>query len=323
MGVRTKALGSADETEQQKAANDASVKGRVERGQTGQKAKTREGAVGGQGAADGEAALPVPAQEAALAFSWVRAEIDAMSAVGLRRITVAVPAAVTIGLGAVPNIEAMMAELRRHLPLYDYERAGRLREYAYAALHAHHRVALSSEGEARLRALVEEAGPARERLLRAAELHAYYGAFDAEIVASIRRGTGHLDTANDLAQLVLLFRGARDELAGRTPVAEANLVRAAELSDAIFDALGRRRVGTDGASTPSQAEEDRLKAFWLYHRVYEESRTAVAYVRRHEGDADQLVPSLFLGHRRRGSSTQEQPDGGEATGEPADPSESD
>jgi hypothetical protein len=300
MSVRTKVPGEAGETEQQKEATDASERGRV----------------------DG-VALPVPAQVAALAFARVWPEIDAMSAVGLRRITVAVPAAVTIGLGAMPNIEAKMAEIRRILPLFDYERAGRLREYAYAALYAHHRVALSAEGEARLRALVEEAVPLRERLLRTAELHAYYGELDPGVVASIRRGTGHLDTANDLAQIALLFRGARDVLAGRTPVTEADLTRAAELSDAIIDALGRRRVGTDGASTPSQAEEDRIKAFWLFYAVYEESRLAMAYLRRHEGDADQLVPSLFLGHRRRSSSTREEPGGGEVSGGPADPSESD
>ncbi|HEU4408596.1 MAG TPA: hypothetical protein VFS43_25265 [Polyangiaceae bacterium] len=298
-------------------------RGGDERGQAKEKAKKARRAGGGEGGADGEAAELASRREAELAFARRRHEIKAMRpAAELRRVTVAIPAAVTIGLGAVPNIEAMMAEIRKELPNYDHERAGRLREYALAAAHAHYRVALEAEGEARLRALLEEAAPLRERMLRAAELHAHYGELDPDVVASIRRGTGHLDTANDLGQLAPLFRRAGDKLAGRTPVTEADIERAAALSDELLEALGQRRVGTDGASLPSEAEEDRIKAFWLYHGVYEESRRATAYVRWYEGDADQLVPSLFQGHRRRGSAPDE-PVEEPAPAEPVDPAEGD
>lgn len=255
---------------------------------------------------------------AAPAYARVKPEIDAMSKQGLRRITTSIPEAVSIGLGAAPNIDAKMDELRRKMPEYDHERAGRLRDYAYAAVYAHYQVELAAEDEARLRRLLGEAVPLRDWLLNAAELHAQGGDFDASVVASIRSGGGHLDTANDLGELSMLFDQSRDKLAGRTPVTSAEIRRAAELSGELLDALGRRRVGTDGASTPSQLEEDRIKAFWLYYGVYEESRRAMSHLRWYEGDADQLVPSLFRGHRRRGSSTRGEPDGdgGEVPSEP-------
>jgi hypothetical protein len=135
-------------------------------------------------------------------------------------------------------------------------------------------------------------------------------------VASIRSGSGHLDTANDLGELAILFGRPREKLAGRTPVTDAQIERAAQLSGELLDALGHRVLGNDGASTPSQLEEDRIKAFGLYYEVYEESRRAMSHLRWYEGDADQLVPSLFRGHRRRGSSTRGEPDGGEVPGEP-------
>ncbi|HEU4403899.1 MAG TPA: hypothetical protein VFS43_01190 [Polyangiaceae bacterium] len=286
-----------------------------------QKANQQARAAPSEGAAGGGAPAGVPAKEMAQAYLWARPQIEAMPpAASFRRLTVSIPDAVTIGLGAVPNIEARMAELREHSPKYDHVRAGRLREYAYAALHAHYRVAVSSDGEARLRVLAEEAAPVRERLLRAAEWHAHDGDLDPEVVATIRQGTGYLDTANDLGQLVLLFRDAGAKLAGRTSVTEADLERASELSRELIEAVGRRRVGTDGASAPSEAEETRLKAFWLFHGVYDESRRAMADLRWHEGDADRLVPSLFLGHRRRGPSARE-PGEGEAPAEPSEPSE--
>jgi hypothetical protein len=290
-----------------------------------EQAKRVEQAERGRGKAEGEAALDVSPEETALCFAQAKPEIDAMRpAAELGRITVTIPAAVTIVLGALPNIEELYDEIHETMPKFDLGRAGRLRAYAYAAVHAHYRVMLLAEGEARLRDLVAEASPLRERLLRSAELHAHYGVFDAEVVAGIRRGSGHLDTANDLAQLVLLFRASNDALAGRTPVTEADLERAATLSAQLLDALGRRRLGTDRASGPSEAEQDRVKAFWLLHGVYEECRRAVAHLRWYEGDADQLTPSLFVGHRRRSSSTSAPPsDEGGAAGDPSDPSESD
>jgi hypothetical protein len=218
----------------------------------------------------------------------------------------------------------MMAEIQKVWPQYDSARAGRLREYALAALFAHLRVALGAEGETRLRALLEEAAPLREGMLRVAEAHAYSGDLDAEHVADIRRGTGHRDTALDLIQLAMLFRAAREVLAGRTPVTEADIARAAELGSEIVDALGQGRLGSDGASVPAKEEEERSKAFWLYFDTYEESRRGMAHLRWHEGDVDQLAPSLFSQNgRRRGASSEDQSGEGEAPSEPVDPSESD
>jgi hypothetical protein len=272
-----------------------------------------------EGPAGGAAVALVSAEEGEQALTQVRPLLDAMPASALGRITLHVPMAVSIGLGALPNIVARQDEFRRRLPEYDHERAGRLREFAHAALYAHIIAARYGDGSTRLPALLAEAAPLRTRMLGAAELHSIYGEFDAGRVATIRQGTGHFDTANDLIELAMLFRETRDRLAGKTPVTDGEIVRARELGLEIVDALGQRRVGTDGAATPTRPDEDRLKAFWLYAGTYEESRRAMTYVRWHEGDADLLVPSLFSGRRRRGSSSDEP---GEAP-PPVDPSESD
>ncbi|HEU4535294.1 MAG TPA: hypothetical protein VFS00_14295, partial [Polyangiaceae bacterium] len=250
--------------------------------------------------AGGEAAAEASYEAAELAFRRRKAEIDAVSLAGRGRITVSIPAAVEVGLGAAPYIEAKKDELQAVWPQYDPERAGRLREYALAALFAHLRVAGSAEGANRLRALLEEASPLRERMLRVAETHAYCGDLDAERVANIRRGTGHRDTALDLLQLAMLFREARAGLAGRTPITDDDIARAAELGSQIVDALGQRRLGSDGASAPAQEEEERAKAFWLFYETYEMCRRGMAHLRWVEGDADQIVPSLFsqIGLRR-------------------------
>ncbi len=270
-------------------------------------------------ASSGDEDDPSLLREHEAAFARVGPEIDAMPAAGLGRITLHVPTAVKIGFGALPNIEAKQDEFRRRLPEYDAVRASHLRDYARASLYTHLVAIRHATGESRLRALLAEATPLRERMLSAAEVHALYGLLDAGRVAAIRRGAGHLDTANDLVELAMIFRDARAKLAGKTQVTDAEAARADELGFQIIDALGQRDVGTDGLSAPAKQEEDRLKAFWLFSNAYEESRRAMTFVRWYEGDADLLVPSLFSGRRRR--SPAEEPSEGPAPVEPVEPVE--
>lgn len=50
------------------------------------------------------------------------------------------------------------------------------------------------------------------------------------------------------------------------------------------------------------ANERRQRAFTLFARAYDECRRAATYLRWQEGDADELVPSLYSGRNasRRG-----------------------
>ncbi|HEU4534923.1 MAG TPA: hypothetical protein VFS00_12425, partial [Polyangiaceae bacterium] len=65
-------------------------------------------------------------------------------------------------------------------------------------------------------------------------------------------------------------------------------------------------------------EQARARAFRLTVRAYESTRAAVAYVRRREGDVDELMPSLFGGRPRRRSAPE--PEAPVDPGAPTDPS---
>lgn len=255
--------------------------------------------------------------EAVSAFERLRPELEALPSDGLGRITLHVPSAVTIALGALPNLERLRPEMASKLPAYHVEQMGRLRDYALAALYAH-LVALRPPGaEARLQAIVTEATPLREGLLVAAEALAHFGVLDRARVANIRSGAGHLDTANDLIELAALFRERWNELSSKTPLPLSDVDRAAELGPELVAALGMRKLGTEGGDDASSPEGNRSRAFWLFSRAYDECRRAVAYLRWHEGDADELVPSLFA-MRRRHRTTPDAP-GGEDEPAPVTP----
>ncbi|HEU4534583.1 MAG TPA: hypothetical protein VFS00_10715, partial [Polyangiaceae bacterium] len=240
--------------------------------------------------------LQAPA-EAAAAFERQRPEREALDAAELGRITLHVPSAVTIALGALPNLERLLPEMAATLPGHHVAQIGRLRDYALAALYAHLVALRPPAAEARTQALLSEAAPLRENLLVAAETLAHFGLLDRARVALLRSGAGHLDTAHDLIELAALFRERWGELASRTPLAKADVDRAAALGPELVAALGMRKLGTEGAGETTP-EADRARAFRLFARAYDECRRAVAYLRWHEGDADELVPSLFAMRRR-------------------------
>ncbi|HEU4405439.1 MAG TPA: hypothetical protein VFS43_09135 [Polyangiaceae bacterium] len=241
------------------------------------------------------------------ALELLRAEIDALPRGEARRINVNVPAAAILALGALPKIMALRDTMLAKLVDPPLEALDKLADYALAAAQAHARVSPRGEGETRVRTLLNEAGPLRERMLLNAESLANFGLLDATRVASIRRGAGHVDTAQDLLALSAVFGEAWPTLASKTPLTAADVARAAQLGELLLEALGHRQSGADGSADPDAAEERLAKAYELFFRAYDECRRAVIYLRWHEGDADQIAPSLMRSRRRRRRS----PDGSE------------
>lgn len=248
--------------------------------------------------------------EGAAAYERIRGALDALGADEVGVIRATAPAAVVVVFGALANIEARLGEMREATPRLDFDELGRLRDYALALYYLHLMTTPVEGTSADLPALLAEASPLRARLLSMAETMVLFGHVAPERVAVIRSGSGHLDTAEDLGALVRLFRELDPAIASKTPVGEAMLERAGELSFQIVAAFGRRKVGSDGAGQPSRLEDDRARAFRLMVRTYDQARRALRFLRWAEGDADVLAPSIFSGRRReRGAPPGEGPAG--------------
>ncbi|HEU4407439.1 MAG TPA: hypothetical protein VFS43_19390 [Polyangiaceae bacterium] len=233
------------------------------------------------------------------AYERVRGDLEALSPREVVSVRAPVDFAVMTVFGALPNIEALLPEMREALPKLDFGAIGRLPDYARALLFTDQRARRASKAPPELPALLAEALPLRERLLSAAELLATYGAVSGGRVAAIRRGTGRLDAATDLMALAALFREGGPELVGRTPASDEEVARAGQLAASLLEAIGRRAVGTDDASRPSPFADERNRAFCVLLRAYDEARRAIAFLRWREGDADALAPSIFARPRRR------------------------
>lgn len=238
------------------------------------------------------AVRPGSAIEAAQAFARIEKDIEALPAEQVGRVTTDVPTAVSLALGALPQIETLLPEMTDVFIKPPKAEIERLRDRALGLLYTH---LLYSPPSKQLDADLEEARVLREQLLTTADAHAVHGQINAAAIARIRQGAGHLDRANDLIALAALFEAAWPLIGDKTPVTEAQVERAAALGTQLVAALGGKelKVGTLTAGrTPADL---RNRAFRLFITDYEEIRAAVEYVRRREGDAHTFAPPL---HRR-------------------------
>lgn len=259
-------------------------------------------------------AIPSSPPDAEAAFNALEPELNALGADELASINLYIPQVTSLVLGAVPGINALGDELGR---LIDPRHIHNLRTYALAAWYAHLQ-ALPPTKDA-MRGLIEEATALRNVLLGDAENLARRGYFEAEAVAIIRAGQGHVDLANDLVALAAMFTHNQHTIAGKTPTTDAEVERARKLGPALLSALGIR----GRKESTSVMADRRARAFTLLVRAYDQVRRGVMFLRWSEGDAAMIAPSLYKARKARPKAGRNEPPAppppanGAGTSEPA------
>ena len=124
----------------------------------------------------------------------------------------------------------------------------------------------------------------KERLVSRHDLKSYEGALQS------------------LLRLVGLFRDSWDALEPHTPVVVEDLDHAERVCDRMGSALAGRH-----SRAAREARETRTRALSLLVREYEELRRMISFVRWFDGDADRIVPSLYVGRGGRGKKKNTEP----------------
>lgn len=226
---------------------------------------------------------------AELAYEKVLAEIEAVPDEHLVAVNLDIPQSVATVLGKLEAIRAFEEDLVS-LKGLDARCVERLPTYAQAAWHAY-LMAQPAPAQNQVRALIDEATELRANLLVEADVLVRRGVFDAQAIAAIRAGHGHVDLANDLSALAPMYRKVWPDIQGRAYVTEAEIQRAAVLGLELLSAVGVRAGG--GAAADHVAADSKQRAFALFVRAYDEVRRGLAFLRWHVGDADEIAPSLY------------------------------
>jgi hypothetical protein len=238
------------------------------------------------------------AQGATQAFESIRDEILAVPAKALHTINLDVPRAARQGLVVAERLAPLWPELSTMSPL-DFAKARKLPICALALLHAHELAEAPDESALPLAELLKEAVPLRADLLQTAEMLAHFGLLSRERVALIRQGHGHADTAGDLQALGILLGGAWPKIKSKVAITREQVDRAIPLSAELQRAIGVRESDPDPLLERRDSRHVRAQVFTLFVGAYDECRRGISHLRWHEGDAEEIVPSLYRGRGGR------------------------
>jgi hypothetical protein len=210
-------------------------------------------------------------------------------------LNISAPHAVTKALGIQPTLAEMKGRISKSLEDVDERLPEHLVTHAHALFHAHSLFLMASRDADALPSLRAEGKKLRTVLLTDADGLIQRGRVDAMRLHGLKNDASYRHLAFDLHILAQLFQGLPDS-SGPTTVSAKEIQRAEELAATILNLVGRRK---DLRASVEKAADLRNRAFTLFARVYDETRRVVVYLRWHNGDADELVPSLYARRKDR------------------------
>ena len=239
------------------------------------------------------------------AFEQIRPEVEAVQDENFIQIAVDIPSAAVTTQGAYAQIVALRPEFVEHLPKFDISLVDKLETYALAMFCAHMDYRAAVDPPAELAALVEKAIAKRAILLADVNTLIAYGLLAPEVVNELLGVNGYKNVMTDLGTLASVLRTNADRIAERTTVKPAELAEAEDLATKLGKTVGVRELSPQAIA---QVTRNRLAAFTVFMKAYEEVRAALQYLRHHEGDGDHIMPSLFAGRGGRKKSTDDPTD---------------
>ncbi|HEY5958566.1 MAG TPA: hypothetical protein VIV60_18520 [Polyangiaceae bacterium] len=226
------------------------------------------------------------------AFVRLTNDIRAVPEEQYLQINVDVASSVTTILGAWPEIRNMRAELLQYMPNFDIAILDHLESYALALGHAQTLYQTATAPSASLIALGTETEKVREVFLAEIKMQMARGLIDAAATKDLKGVNGYKNVAFDVFALSNILRNNWTKIAGRTSVTTDELDAAEVLADKLVTAVGERE---QAPTTAAEAVRDRQGAYTLLMNAYDEVRWAIGYLRRKEGDIEDIAPSLYLG----------------------------
>jgi len=235
-----------------------------------------------------------------LGFERVEALVRAVPAEDLEPINLEVPSTVATVLGAYPEIVALRPELLG-LSTFNVFQIDRLRDFALALGHTHAEFRAAGGTADNVGAQAAECLEIRDRFHADATALAKRGLVDEARVSKLRGGNSYRMIAFDIVGLAAVFLERWPAIAGKTALETTEIEDARRKANQLVAAIGLREQAEPAVSEVSRL---RQQAYTLLVRAYNDTRDAIAFVRRAQGDVDKIAPSLYAGRARRSGSAE-------------------
>jgi hypothetical protein len=235
-------------------------------------------------------------------FEQVKDEIAAIPEQAFMHVSLDIPATVITTQGVYPKVIALREDFVRHLPTFDVAKVDKLETYALAMFCTQADYKAATEPPASVTELVNTAVATRAVLL--ADVHSLiaYDLLSPGVISGLQGTNGHKNVMMDLGTLASILRRHAAKVAVRTSVRPEELSAAEDLANKLGKALGLRE---QSPQLVAEVTRTRQAAFTLFVKTYDDVRAAVQYLRRAEGDADAIIPSLYLSRGLRKKAVEE------------------
>jgi hypothetical protein len=197
-------------------------------------------------------------------------------------------------LSAAGDIVRLRPQLEK-IELFDLSTVDTLEDAALALLVAHNRYKRRCSERVKLAPLGQEQRKVRRQLIAATAPFVALGLLDGSRIKKFT-GASYRRLAFDVVTLVDIFLGRWDDFVDKTPLSRQQLETLRANAERFLKALGSRQA--NGATAAAAALAQR-QAFTLLVRNYTEIRTTLQFLRREQGDAETIAPSLFRCRGRR------------------------
>jgi len=223
-------------------------------------------------------------------------------------ITLIISEAVTTVLGRLEGIRALGPQMTQALPKFPIDLVDKLETYTLALDHTQILYKTSSTSPDSIKALAKSATGFREILLADVNALISRDLINPAALKNLKGVNGYKNIAFDLSALVQILKHNWATISGRTGVTLEELDKAEVLAEQLQTAVGQHEKVP---VTTTETVRHRQAAFTLFIRAYEEVRSGIEYLRRKQGDADSIAPSLYVrrskGKKRPVASTQAKP----------------
>ena len=229
------------------------------------------------------------------AYTRVKGDWAALESDQLLQINLDLQLALQTILGAWPEIKALRDKVAEQLPAFDIGQLDKLEDYALALMYVQSRYALATKPPDDLVELVSEASRLRDRLFADAQALALRNLFDPRKITALRGGNGYKNLASDLLALATELEAIFPSIQAKAATTPEELQAATQMATRLTRVVGVRE---QSPTVVAALTDERLRAFTQLIKSYDDARAAVSYLRRREGDVDEIAPNLYTGNTK-------------------------
>lgn len=237
------------------------------------------------------------------AYDNTAAERAAIGADELLPLNLDVDTVVTTVLATSGKLTTIHGSIVEIVPGDIVAKFARLLEYGQALAKAQALFNTAMKPAPELPAFHDRAAKIRLLLASDAAVLTQRGLVAQSIIDGLKGAVGYVNTASDLQTLITLYQTSWSKISEMTAIKTADLQEAEQAYTALMSAI----VARGQAGSLESATDQRLRAYTLVLRAYDEARRVVSFVRWHEADLEDFVPSLWTGRGTRTKKDQPTP----------------